>query len=557
VGKTRVLQEIEYFLSQPRVDSQSLFALQEIGVERTLDGEHLGEWLRQHRPLAKDQPTGIETVLSFPNGNLQQLQLQTIQGNWDGLGGRPFLGPLSNHLISTLYCGNRLSTNFSAQRPDAPGRLNHPLHFLMNDERLTREFREAFAKAFQMNLIIDGFGNTINLRISRHLTQDDFVSTTNTGIFDPELSERLSAALPIQVQSDGVRSFAGILFTLLTRQFPLLLIDEPEAFLHPPQARLLGQYLARWNRRGQIFVSTHSLDVLLGLIEGDPSNVLIVRLTREGSSTSPHMLPPASLAEISENPLFHYSRALDGLFHHAVVLCEAERDCTFYSAALECALERQERGFTPGDVLFVPTGGKDGFPEMAKALKAVSIPVVVIPDMDIMNDRGKLRTLIDAMGGDWSSFESSYNVATEAFRQPRQPVLNGQILRAVSEVLSPISDKIFDNQTKEEVRVAMRINPSPWEELKRYGIDAFRNQARQEADKIISRLGELGIVVVERGELESLAPSVRSRKGKNWLAEALEERAYRDEPAQKQISRVIQTVERLLGQLEPEKQASE
>lgn len=49
----------------------------------------------------------------------------------------------------------------------------------------------------------------------------------------------------LQDQGDGMRSFASILLDTFTSDHTITLIDEPEAFLHPPQARLLGKMLAK------------------------------------------------------------------------------------------------------------------------------------------------------------------------------------------------------------------------------------------------------------------------------------------------------------------------
>ena len=546
VGKTRTLQEIEQFLKQPRIDERSLFALRDISVKRISSGEQLVQWLRGHRPVLKFDPPQGDHVVTF-SGQGERLQLDAVPGHW-AAGDRQWLGPLGSHLVRTLYCSDRLGYLNNAQKLEYGAQPSQPLHYLIENERLLSDFRDAFAKAFRMNLIIDGFGNSIQMRASHTLTQDDFSSTTDNGIASAEVMARINGVPPIHVQSDGVRSFTGILLTLLAGQFPLVLIDEPEAFLHPPQARLLGQHLAQWHRRGQVFIATHSLDVLLGLIEKAPERVLIVRLTRSAGVASPHILPPSSLANISRDPLLRYSRVLDGLFHHAVILCEAERDCTFYAASLDEAGERSGLSFSPRDVLFVPGGGKDGFPRMIKTLKAVSVPAVVIPDIDLLDNEGKLRTLVEAVGGDWNSFESRYRIATESFRRPRPGITNAQVLKAVEDVLRPIAAEQYDHKTKEAVRVAMRVNPSPWQELKDYGMDAFKRQARKEAEECVRQLRDLGIVLVERGELENLAPLVESRKGPGWIKSALEEKAYRDEPAQNHIARVVEAIERLLGE---------
>lgn len=44
-------------------------------------------------------------------------------------------------------------------------------------------------------------------------------------------------------QGDGIRSFVATVITILVGNRPVLLLDEPEAFLHPPQAFRLGEVI--------------------------------------------------------------------------------------------------------------------------------------------------------------------------------------------------------------------------------------------------------------------------------------------------------------------------
>ena len=99
----------------------------------------------------------------------------------------------------------------------------------------------------------------------------------------PEYIAAIRALPLLTEQGDGMKSFIGLMLGLLAGQFQIVLVDEPEAFLHPPQARLLGRKLATEVPRGtQVFVATHSSDVLQGLLDPDDANVTVVRLTRRG-----------------------------------------------------------------------------------------------------------------------------------------------------------------------------------------------------------------------------------------------------------------------------------
>ena len=94
---------------------------------------------------------------------------------------------------------------------------------------------------------------------------------------------KLEKLSPIQTQGDGMRSFLGILLFTMLEHETVLMVDEPEAFLHPPQARHLGSFLvSEVGSYRQLFVATHSGDVLRGMLASESSRVRVLRLRRSG-----------------------------------------------------------------------------------------------------------------------------------------------------------------------------------------------------------------------------------------------------------------------------------
>ena len=78
-----------------------------------------------------------------------------------------------------------------------------------------------------------------------------------------------------------MRSFVSILLDVFTSEYSITLIDEPKAFLHPPQARILGKMLAQHNtRERQLFIATHSTDFIHGLLDADNDNVIVIQINR-------------------------------------------------------------------------------------------------------------------------------------------------------------------------------------------------------------------------------------------------------------------------------------
>src|SRR5262249_53586021 len=140
--------------------------------------------------------------------------------------------------------------------------------------------------------------------------------------------EKLGQMPLLSQQGDGMRSFAGVMLHLIAGAQSMLLIDEPEAFLHPPQARLLGRMLIESKRTDcQLIVATHSSDVVRGVLDALSEDVQIVRLCRDGNLNTGSLLDAEQVRALWGDPLLRYSNILDGLFHERTVVCESDADC--------------------------------------------------------------------------------------------------------------------------------------------------------------------------------------------------------------------------------------
>ena len=140
---------------------------------------------------------------------------------------------------------------------------SHPIHMLYSDDQLEQKISEYFKRAFGEDLIVyRAGGNQLPLFVGERLAP----KSGEDRISNPYLERLRTSAKPLRDQGDGMRSFASVILHLLAPITPsILLLDEPEAFLHPPQARLLGEIIAKEKSpRAQLFVATHSSDVLHG-----------------------------------------------------------------------------------------------------------------------------------------------------------------------------------------------------------------------------------------------------------------------------------------------------
>ncbi|OWY59874.1 hypothetical protein B7486_72230, partial [cyanobacterium TDX16] len=205
-----------------------------------------------------------------------------------------------------------------------------------------------------------------------------------------------------------------------TGDWPVLLVDEPEAFLHPPQARRMGRLLARHRTSGQLFIATHSLDILLGLVSESDGDLSILRVQRPQAHTQVEVLDRRDVKRLWSDPLLQFSRALDGLFHDVTVVCESDSDALFYEQVAEwLAREGRDVAAAQLDVHYTFASGKQRMATIAEALVGVGVPTVVCADFDVLRERDVWGRLVTSLGheispemlADWTVMSSSLNGA--------------------------------------------------------------------------------------------------------------------------------------------------
>ena len=123
----------------------------------------------------------------------------------------------------------------------------------------------------------------------------------------------------LEDQGAGYRSIAGVMLTVLLSGDRIVLLDEPEAFLHPAQARDFGFWLGDHTKDSpsQMVVSTHNSYFVSGVLSAD-LNVRIFRLNRNGNITSYHLVPSEITSRFSSDPLLSNQSVVNSIFHKGV-----------------------------------------------------------------------------------------------------------------------------------------------------------------------------------------------------------------------------------------------
>jgi hypothetical protein len=447
-------------------------------------------------------------------------------------------GPPFQHVAQVMSITAMAEARLSLVKPvpSYPTRSEHPsnaLQHLYSDPQAELQLSDAIKEAFGTGVVVDRTGGS-----QIYLLYGDQPLTEATLPPSAEYLAEINALRQVDEQGDGVKSFTGLTMAVGTGVYPLVLVDEPEAFLHPPQAKLLGRRLAASaGDRTQVFLATHSADLLQGLIEEKPEAVNVVRVTRAGAINPTAVLSSDELKILWEDPLLRYSNVLDGLFHDRVVICEADADCRFYGATFD------QMDPAPGErkqeVLFTHVGGKARIHTIVRALRAVAVPISVVADIDILRSPEDVKRVVEALGADWKDFEDVVTSVKAVVDSLPSETLVENLVREFHSVFDAKDPK--SKALPEDVKTArakLKVVDG-WARLKSAGVAGMPNgQPTADLVGLLEALATVSLHVVPVGELEGFNTAIGNH-GPQWVAAALEAGSHRTDTARRFVHAVM------------------
>lgn len=434
----------------------------------------------------------------------------------------PLLEGFRNLFVANLDTSTRLTICTPPSSITRGSPKAHPIHYAAFDGSYRKWLSDNFKKAFGIELTPNTqYGASIPLCIGKPVKLDGEYEDEQTR--QEVYADILSTYKQVQNQGDGIKSFTGILLYLMLDNFCTYLIDEPESFLHPPQAKIMGQIIGETlSDDQQAFISTHSEEVLKGLLEVCPERVKIVRITRENDTNYFSVLDNESFYGVWNDPLLKYSNIMSSLFHKTVVLCESDSDCKMYSI-IDNHIKQSEGKYS--ETLFIHCGGKHRMAKIASALRMLNVDVKLIPDIDILNDETVFKGIVEAFGGTWESIKTDYNIVVSNLHSPQEKVVRTVAKAAINSVFSKSESTNLSAKDVSEIRDAVKT-VSKWDNIKRCGSAAIpAGDATAAYGRIEEALRRIGIYIVHVGELECFVREVGGH-GPEWVNAVLE--AYPD-----------------------------
>ena len=396
----------------------------------------------------------------------------------------------------------------------------HPIHLLARNPEFRKKVTKRFKEAFGCELIPDiQYGKEIPLRcvdVAPDLT--NFSSNDELSRQD-EFYREIRKYPTLDRQGDGMRGFAGVLLNLILDYVRTYLIDEPESFLHPPQARIIGNLIGEiLDSSQQAFIATHSEEIIRGLIQSAPDRVRVIRLERIGKINRASVLDPSTFTHIWGDPLLRYSNIMAGMFHTKTVVCEGDADCQFYSA-IDAHIKQKNHKYP--EALYVYSGGKSKFPTVIRALRSLKIDYRIIGDIDVLNDERFFSELCGAAGINWDEVLPDYHRLSSNLRSSHDRIGRDEAKEAINDVIKCSTQPYLEKKEIEKIRSIIKVE-SKWELLKLGGISVIpAGEPTQAWEAINKKLREAGVFLLPNGEIENFVKNVGGLHGPGWVEKVL------------------------------------
>jgi predicted ATPase len=329
-------------------------------------------------------------------GNRHEINAQDLRNQLLANGGpySPYLyGVFLQHFVLNLGGENRLGLVGGGGAQNLRDVPQSTIATIFMDDALRAKISAIVHDAFGHYLVID----PTSMSSLQYGFSDTYPADHLSRSFGPDAIDFFSKCTPVSSTSDGTRAFVGIVTEVTAGAHDILVLDEPEAFLHPALAYALGREITK-NVTGekQMFVSTHSSHFLMGCMSVG-AEVDIIRLTYKGGRATARRLASNELRKMMNDPLLRSIGVMNALFFDSAVVVEADSDRAFYEE-INSRINLYSTGGAKHSV-FLNAHNKTEAAHIARVLRNVGIPASIILDIDWIKEDGKVSQRYMAAAG--------------------------------------------------------------------------------------------------------------------------------------------------------------
>lgn len=301
---------------------------------------------------------------------------------------------------------------------------------------------------------------------------------------------------PLENKGSGLQSLIMIelfkFYCKIFNQSSLLILEEPELFLHPHAKRMLSDILNDFikDKKNQIIITTHSEEFIHNI---DIENINVIRKTNEGTKKSRiNKENYGDGKELQKLKIELQHKNAEMFFAEKVILVEGEEQILIPEIVKGIY---GKNILNNNDISIVKVGGKSYFDIYRKVLNELKIKNYIIADYDIIN-RG-----IDSLLDDAEKHKVAEIRAKIQEKLKNNKKINKEMESRDWNSLVKILDKIVNGKQYDSelddiwITFKGRI-------FEKYKLKDLDQETKKEISKFITDMYGKGIFIMQNGELE-------------------------------------------------------
>ena len=301
---------------------------------------------------------------------------------------------------------------------------------------------------------------------------------------------------PLENKGSGLQSLIMIeLFKFYCKVFnqsSLLILEEPELFLHPHAKRMLSDILNDFieNNKNQIIITTHSEEFIHNI---DIENINVIRKTENGTKKSRiNKENYGDGKELQKLKIELQHKNTEMFFAEKVILVEGEEQILIPEIVKKIY---GKNILNNNDISVIKVGGKSYFDIYRRVLNELGIENYIIADYDIINrgidsllEEKERNKLSEIRGKIQEKLKSNKKIKKEMESRDWESLVKilDNIIKekkyndALDEVWTTFKDRIYEKNKLEDLDTELE------KEIKDFILDMYKN----------------GIFIMQKGELE-------------------------------------------------------
>lgn len=305
---------------------------------------------------------------------------------------------------------------------------------------------------------------------------------------------------PLESKGSGLQSLIMIeLFKFYCKVFnqsSLLILEEPELFLHPHAKRMLSDILNDFiknggrNNENQIIITTHSEEFIHNV---DIENINVIRKTKEGTKKSRiNKENYGDGKELQKLKIELQHKNTEMFFAEKVILVEGEEQILIPNIVQKIY---GKNILNNNDISIIKVGGKSYFYIYRKVLNELNIKNYIIADYDILN-RGLETLLEECVKNKLNTIRSQIDEEIKNNKSINKET-NSRDWKYLASILDEMTEKNFYDNRINEIWANFRTRI-----FKKNKLEDLNQDLKVEILNFITDMYNKDIFIMKKGELE-------------------------------------------------------